>query len=176
MEIFLTLSPCSPPCDDGNYLGTVEECSVTADAASDVGSTGGSSGGSTGGSTGGVADTTAPTISSYTPSSSATNITIGDNLTVTFNEAMDTSTINNITITLSTGGNSVATTVTLNGNTATINPTDNFTNYNTYTWTIGTGVQDAAGNALASAVTYTFTSGGGGAYNPGTNKSQSSFC
>ena len=68
----------------------------------------------------------------------------------------------------------MATTVTLNGNTATINPTGNFTNYATYTWTIGTGVQDAAGNALASAVTYAFTSGGGGAYNPGilTNRSR----
>ena len=31
----LTLSSCSPPCDEGNYLGTVEECPVTADAASD---------------------------------------------------------------------------------------------------------------------------------------------
>ena len=41
----LTLSSCSPPCDDGNYLGTVEECSVTADATSSGGS-GGSSGGS----------------------------------------------------------------------------------------------------------------------------------
>ena len=60
---FLTLSSCSPPCDEGNYLGTVEECSVTADAASDGGSTGGSTGGSsgdsTGGSTGGGGDTTA---------------------------------------------------------------------------------------------------------------------
>ncbi|MEK9565281.1 MAG: Ig-like domain-containing protein, partial [Deltaproteobacteria bacterium] len=88
----LTLSSCSPACDEGNYLGTVEECEVTADAASDSGSTGGGSGGSTGGSTGGskggstgvVADTTAPIISSYAPSNSATNIAIGDNLTVTF--------------------------------------------------------------------------------------------
>ena len=82
---------------------------------------------------GGVADTTAPTISSYTPSNSATNIVIGDNLTATSNEVMDTSTINNTNIILSTGGNSVATTVTLNGNTATINPTSNFTNYTAYT-------------------------------------------
>ena len=176
------LVACFPGCEGGDLFGTVNECSTTtetadssaSDGGSSGGSTGGSTGGSSGGSTGGVADTTAPTISSYTPSSSATNIAIGDNLTVTFNEVMDTSTINNTTITLSTGGNSVATTVTLNGNTATINPTGNFTNYTTYTWTIGTGVQDAAGNALASAVTYTFTSGGGGAYNPGnlTNRSR----
>ena len=114
----------------------MEECSVTADAASD----GGSTGGSTGDSTEGVADTAAPKISSYAPSNSTKNVTIGDNLTVTFNEAMDTSTINNTNITLSTGGNSVATTITPDGNTAMINPTGNFTNYTTYIWTIGTGV------------------------------------
>ena len=43
---FLTLSSCSPPCDEGNYLGTVEECSVTADTTASGGGSGGSSGGS----------------------------------------------------------------------------------------------------------------------------------
>ena len=40
--------------------------------------------------------------------------------------------------------------------------------------TIGTRVQDAAVNSLASAVTHTFTSGSGGVYNPGilTNRSR----
>ena len=55
---FQTLSSCSPPFGEGDPYGNLEECSVTADAASDGGSTGGftggSSGGSTGGSTGGV--------------------------------------------------------------------------------------------------------------------------
>ena len=43
---FLTLSSCSPACDEGNYLGTVEECEVTADTTSSGGGSGGSSGGS----------------------------------------------------------------------------------------------------------------------------------
>ena len=30
---FWTLSSCSPPCGEANYLGTVEECPVTADAS-----------------------------------------------------------------------------------------------------------------------------------------------
>ena len=43
---FLTLSSCSPACDEGNYLGTVEECEVTADTTSSGGGSGGSTGGS----------------------------------------------------------------------------------------------------------------------------------
>ena len=69
------LVACFPGCEGGDLFGTVNECSTTtetadssaSDGGSTGGSTGGSSGGSTGGSTGGVADTTAPTISSYTP-------------------------------------------------------------------------------------------------------------
>ena len=160
---FWTLSSCTPACDQGNYLGTVEECPVTADAASDGGSTGGSSGGSTGGSTGGSSggssggDTTAPTISSYVPANSSTGIAINSNLTVVFNEGMSSSTVNNTNITLSTGGSNVAATVTLSGNTATLNPDSDLSNSTAYSWTVGTGVQDASGNALASAVTWSFT-------------------
>ncbi|MEK9973292.1 MAG: hypothetical protein VW876_07620, partial [Deltaproteobacteria bacterium] len=40
---FLTLSSCSPPCGEANYLGTVEECEVTADTTSSGGGSGGSS-------------------------------------------------------------------------------------------------------------------------------------
>ena len=42
----LTLSSCSPPCGEANYLGTVEECEVTADTTASGGGSGGSSGGS----------------------------------------------------------------------------------------------------------------------------------
>ena len=43
---------------------------------------------------GGTTDTTAPTISSTLPANGATNIAVGNNLTVTFSEAMQSSTIN----------------------------------------------------------------------------------
>ena len=78
-------------------------------------------------------------------------------MTVTFSEAMNASTINNTNITLTTGGSNVTIAVTLSGNTATINPNADLNNSTQYTWTIGTGVQDTAGNALASSVSYTFT-------------------
>jgi hypothetical protein len=153
---FLTLSSCSPACDEGNYLGTVEECSVTADATA----SGGGSGGSSGGSTGGGGDTTAPTVQSVTPANSATSIAVADNITVTFSEAMQSSTVDNTTITLTDSGTTVPTTVSYSNNVATINP--NVVNggllWNTqYTINVSTGVKDAAGNALASAYSSSFT-------------------
>ena len=172
----MTLSSCSPPCDEGNYLGTVEECSVTADAASDGGSTGGftggSSGGSTGGSTGWGGDTTALTVQSVTPANNVTINAVTDNITVAFSEAMQSSTIDNTTITLTTSnGTTVPTTVSYSNNVATINPNvpkpsslgawgskDGSLPWNDqYTVNVSTGVKDAAGNALASAYTSSFT-------------------
>ena len=155
-----TLSSCSPACDEGNYLGTVEECSVAADTTSSGGGSGGSTGGSTGGSSGGGGDTTAPTVQSVTPANSATSIAVADNITVTFSEAMQSSTIDNTTVTLTDSGSNVATTVSYSNNVATINP--NVLNggliWNTqYTVNVSTGVKDAAGNSLASAYTSSFT-------------------
>ena len=72
----------------------MEECSVTADATA----SGGGSGGSTGGSSGGGGYTTAPTVQSVTPANNATGIAVLDNITVTFSEAMQSSTIDNTTI------------------------------------------------------------------------------
>ena len=149
---FWTLSSCSPPCGEGDPYGNLEECSVTADATSD--------GGSTGGSSGGGGDTTAPTVQSVTPANSVTSIAVADNITVTFSEAMQSSTVDNTTITLTDSGTTVPTTVSYSNNVATINP--NVVNggllWNTqYTVNVSTGVKDAAGNSLASAYTSSFT-------------------
>jgi len=149
---FWTLSSCSPPCGEGDPYGNLEECSVTADATSD--------GGSTGGSSGGGGDTTAPTVQSVTPANSVTSIAVADNITVTFSEAMQSSTVDNTTITLTDSGTTVPTTVSYSNNVATINP--NVVNggllWNTqYTVNVSTEVKDAAGNALASAYSSSFT-------------------
>ena len=149
---FWTLSSCSPPCGEGDPYGNLEECSVAADATSSGGSGGGS-----GGSTGGVADTTAPTISSYTPSNSATNIAVGDNITVTFSEAMQSSTIDNTTITLNHSGTGVTTAVSYSDNVATINPSLDLLWNTQHTVNVSTGVKDTAGNALANASTSSYT-------------------
>ena len=109
-------------------------------------------------------DTTRPTVSSTVPANNATNITITDNIVVNFSEAMTSSTINTTNITLTNSGSNVTSAVSYSSNAATINPNANLNNNTTYVINVGTGVQDAAGNALASAFTASFTtaSGGGG--------------
>ena len=83
----------------------MESCLVSADTSS-----GGGSGGST-----------APTVQSVTPTNSATSIAVGDNITVTFSEAMQSSTIDNTTVTLTSSGSNVTSTVSYSSNVATIN-------------------------------------------------------
>ena len=105
---FWTLSSCSTPCGEANYLGTVEEFSVATDATSSGGGSGGS---------------TALTVQSVTPAKNATINAVTDNITVTFSEAMQFSTVDNTTITLTTSnGTTVPTTVSYSNNVATINP------------------------------------------------------
>ena len=146
------LGSCSPPCGDGDPYGNLEECSVTADTTSS-----GGSGGGTGGGSGGSGDSTAPTVLSVVPASSATSIAVADNITVTFSEAMQSSTIDNTTITLNYSGTGVTTAVSYSNNVATINPSVNLLFNTQYTVSVSTGVKDTAGNALASAYTSNYT-------------------
>ncbi|MDO8500262.1 MAG: Ig-like domain-containing protein, partial [Gemmatimonadaceae bacterium] len=106
-------------------------------------------------------DTAAPTIVARTPTNGATGIAINTNVTVTFSEPMNATTINstNITLTPTAGGSPIAGTVTYNSatNTATLDPTADLANNTSYTITVTTGVKDVAGNALAATSTSTFT-------------------
>jgi hypothetical protein len=108
-------------------------------------------------------DVTPPTVTTVTPANAATGVAIGTTLTATFSEAMTTSTINTTTITLRNSANTLITaTVTFNAatNTATLTPSAALAYSTVYTATIlsGTsGVKDAAGNALASNYTWSFT-------------------
>ncbi|GKV73687.1 MULTISPECIES: Ig-like domain-containing protein [Pseudarthrobacter] len=121
-----------------------------------------------GGSGGG--DTTAPVVTGTSPADGATGVAVSADVTATFSEAMDTSTVGSGTFTLESGTGAVAASVTLNsaGNVATLNPGSDLAAGTVYTATIeggSTGVKDAAGNALASDKTWTFTTasaGGGG--------------
>lgn len=115
-----------------------------------AGCLGGGGGGSGGGTT---TDTTAPTVSSTSPASNATSVAINTTVSATFSEAMNSSTINTTTFTVS----GVTGTVALSGNTATFTPSMNLTGSTTYTATITTGAQDTAGNALAAQQQWSFT-------------------
>ncbi len=112
--------------------------------------------------TGATADITPPTVSSTVPNNGATGVAIGGNIAVTFSEAMNPATITTSTFSLKQGATVIPGTVTPVGATATFNPTSALAASTVYTATITTGVADLAGNALAVAYVWTFTTGATG--------------
>ena len=133
--------------DSGNIQGTPTSRSVTVGTGS---------------------DTTPPTISARSPASAATGVSQTSNITVTFNEAMDASTIGATTFELRDAGNAlVAATVSYDAATrvATLNPTPTLAAQAVHTARVRGGatdprVKDSAGNALAADSTWSFTTGG----------------
>jgi hypothetical protein len=103
------------------------------------------------------ADVTAPTISSVVPTNNATSVATTTKATVTFSEAMNPATITAATFTLKQGSTVVSGAVSYTGTTATFTPTAALTAGLVYTGTISTGVKDIAGNALAAAYVWSFT-------------------
>jgi fibronectin type 3 domain-containing protein len=115
------------------------------------------------------ADTTPPTVTSTTPTSGATGVGVGTTVTASFSEAMDQSTLTGSTFELRDAANAlVAATVTATNNTATLTPSSALANGVTYTATVKGGatdprVKDLAGNALATSVSWSFTTASSGA-------------
>jgi Ca2+-binding RTX toxin-like protein len=108
-------------------------------------------------------DTTAPTVSGVAPADGASNVALGANAVAGFSEAMNSSTTNNTTFTLSKpDATLVAATVSYNTTTneTTLNPTEALQPGTTYTATLkgGTdGVKDLAGNPMAADRVWSFT-------------------
>ena len=75
--------------------------------------------------TGTAADNTAPTVSSTIPADTATGVALNANVTATFSEAMDPSTITTTTFTLKQGATPVSGVVSYVGTSATFNPAAN---------------------------------------------------
>lgn len=107
----------------------------------------------------GVVDTIAPTVNLTAPLNAATGVALNANITATFSEAMSPATITTSTFTLMQGTTPVPGAVTYSGVTAVFNPTSNLAASTVYTATVTTGVKDLAGNALAVAKTWSFTTG-----------------
>jgi len=107
----------------------------------------------------GAPDVVVPLVNATDPLTGATNVAINKAVSITFSEAMDPLTINSSTFTVVQGTTPVAGTVAYSGTTATFTPTSNFAATTSYTATVSTGAKDLAGNALASNIVWTFTTG-----------------
>ncbi len=110
--------------------------------------------------TGATADTTAPTVTSTNPADGAIGVNLDASVNATFSDAMDPSTINLATFTL-TGPSSTAVAGKVSydvpDNIATFTPTAPLAANTTFTATIS-GARDLQGNALATT-SWTFNTG-----------------
>ncbi len=101
-----------------------------------------------------------PVIVSVTPANGATAVPVASLVTVTFNKAMNSTTINTSTFTLADPtGAAVGGTVTYSGSTATFTSTFLLAPSSLYTATITTGAADPIGAHLASNFIWSFTTG-----------------
>jgi len=99
-----------------------------------------------------------PTVVSTIPVSGATTVAVNATISATFSAAMNTTTINAATFTVTgPGATPVAGAVTYAGTTATFTPTAALANGTLFTATITSGAKDAAGAALAANFAWTFT-------------------
>jgi PAS domain S-box-containing protein len=105
-------------------------------------------------------DTTAPTITSTNPANAAVDVGIDASVNATFDEAIDSSTLNPTTFTVTGPGATVVVgkvSYDVSDDIATFTPTSALAASTSFTATIA-GAQDLAGNALATT-SWTFTTG-----------------
>jgi methionine-rich copper-binding protein CopC len=107
-------------------------------------------------------DTTPPTVSRTVPDRDALGVATNAKLTIDFSESMDMSSMSSTNIQLSKGTTSVSGTVSYDDSMheAQLVPGAPLDENAEYTATVTTGVKDLAGNALASAWTWKFTTVG----------------
>ena len=107
-------------------------------------------------------DTTAPTVSTFTPASS-TVAAVTDNIVITFSETIVKG-AGNVTLTTAAGTTvgtydiSSSSNLTLVGSTLTLNPSADLSYGTSYTVALASGlVKDATGNSFVSSSSYTFS-------------------
>jgi hypothetical protein len=111
----------------------------------------------------GAPDTTPPAVNSVAPAGGATDVSPATSVVATFTEALNPATVTASTVVLRGAGNVVVpSTVSYNPLTraVTLTPTASLAMATIYTATVlggSSGVKDAVGNALATTVTWSFT-------------------
>ena len=120
---------------------------------------------SSGFQTGNVPDNTSPTVSSIYPTDNSTSISVSDNVSVTFSESMDTTTVNTNTDNTTCYGSlqvssdnfsscvQMSSTPSISNSYKTfgLNPSNNFSYTKTYKIKITTGVKDNSNNSMESS-------------------------
>ncbi|HWR12508.1 MAG TPA: ice-binding family protein [Rectinemataceae bacterium] len=104
-------------------------------------------------------DVIPPTVDSTTPATWATDVARNRNVTATFSEAMDSSTITALSFTLSQGVTLVPASVSYVDLVATLIPDMDLSTSTVYTAKITAAVMDVAGNALETEYAWSFTTG-----------------
>jgi hypothetical protein len=103
-------------------------------------------------------DSIAPTVAEISPWSGATGVSPTADVLASFSEAMQASTISGTTVKLTRKGTTpVTATVTPSDNGANLDPLSSLKGGATYTAIVTTGVEDLAGNPLATSKTWSFT-------------------
>jgi len=98
-----------------------------------------------------------PKVISTIPVDTATGVSVSTTVSATFNEIMDSTTLNTLTFTLKQGLTPIAGWVTYSGMTATFTPSANLAPNTMFTATITTGAKDPSGNALVNNYVWSFT-------------------
>lgn len=107
--------------------------------------------------TGVTSDLTAPTVASTIHANGATGVPTNSRVGATFSEAVDPTSVNATSFVFKQGATVVPGTVTSSGANVVFTPTTALAANTTYTATLGTGVVDLAGNALASPYVWSWT-------------------
>ena len=111
----------------------------------------------------GPADTSAPTVTSFTPADEATGVAVGINVLVTFSEAIARGTGNIVLktsngTTIATYDAATSSNLAISGSTLYLNPSADLTFSTGYTVEFAAGsVKDLAGNSFAGSASYNFT-------------------
>ena len=98
-------------------------------------------------------------VTATNPANTATNAALNQRVTASFNEVMDSSSINTATMTLQQGATPVAGSVTYSGVTATFIPASSLVPNVAYTATITTSAKALTGDMLAVNYVWSFTTG-----------------
>jgi hypothetical protein len=106
-------------------------------------------------------DRTPPSVSTRTPAQNATNVALSDPVRVTFSEPLDPSSISDASVTLSSGGTTLATSATLDNDGQTIDVALNPQTFSSFPATItaavSPSVKDLAGNSVGTLPSWAWT-------------------